>query len=245
MIYFYHIRKTGGRSFVRGYLSQFARPLAELWGMCHSGKGPIHNINEHIKVASWCLRPEPVDFAWSHGTIQSVQLPHNMDVYTVTILRDPVARFVSMYRNILRTWGHNQLTFEFKPYINDDIAKMARVLPLNKRFEILTTFSSTQNLDEALENLFGLSYFLRIENYAQDLEMFNLLTGLNIPVHHFRETRNDEGINKEMHKRLSRKVLKELVEIFEPEYAFLNYVGYERPTDFAIVAGRIKEVFYE
>lgn len=230
-IYFYHIMRTGGRSFSHAVIAQFKDP-AEVWGRCLGkwGESPVVEV-EGKKIVPWHGAPPISDFfySWSHVPVYSVKIPKGC--FTITILRDPVDRFISLFRDLKKhEWlgnaipkivGHSDL----RRFVRKDILGTAHVFPPKDCLGQLYHFSLTGNIDEAVETIRGLSYVLRIEKYEEGLKELRRLLGLKLPYLRYTDTDIPEETYHEVAAQLTPQVVEELREIFAPEYELLERLG--------------------
>lgn len=233
MIFLYHIQRTGGRSFTQSILTEFSNPW-EMWMRCHGeterDEGPVIEC-EGKKVVPWNRNPMGVcdDFfyGWSHFPAHQIELPDHC--FTVTILRDPVTRFISFYRYLrkfdyigaVNTPGY----FHIHTYLRPDILSTIEAFPKVHLYQMLHHFSPTLDVDEAVEGIGGVSYWFRMENYVNGLKGLRSLLGLKMPWKHHEDGNIPEQTEQDVREELTPKVRAQLVEIFQPEYEFLERLG--------------------
>jgi hypothetical protein len=96
-IYHYHVRKTGGTSMNAAFWALGGFDSLACKGRHHSlvGRSGLRLVGGDLKLIS----EGDYFFAHSHAPAHLVSLPP--DTFTITILRDPVARLMSYYRYLL------------------------------------------------------------------------------------------------------------------------------------------------
>lgn len=90
------------------------------------------------------------------------------------------------------------------------------------RYQMLYHFSSTLDVDEAVERIREVSYWFRMENYAQGLVDLRGLLGLKLPWIHWVDGNISQGTEETVKAELTPDVLSELTALFRPEYELLE-----------------------
>jgi len=188
---------------------------------------------EGKKIVPWHGAPPISDFyySWSHSLAHSVKIPKGC--FTMTILRDPVDRFISRARDLKK---HEQLgnllpgnpstvDHQLGVLLRKGLLGAARAcLPGRERlcFEQLYHFSPTGDIDEAIEMMKGLSYVFRIEKYEEGLGDLRELLCLELPHLHLIDKDIPKETYREVATELTPQVIEELREMFIPEYKLLE-----------------------
>jgi len=184
---------------------------------------------EGWKIVSWCGAPPISDFfySWSHVPVYNVKIPKGC--FTITILRDPVDRFVSRARDLRK---HDQLGNPIPGVFRNlgillrkGLLSAARACLPGERLEQLYHFSPTGDIDEALETVRKISYVFRMEEYEEGLRGLRKLLGLKLPHLHCTDGDIPGLVYHDIAAQLIPQVTGGLREIFAPEYELLERLG--------------------
>ena len=99
-------------------------------------------------------------FAFSHMPYHEVAVPER--TFTVTCLRDPSARLLSLYRMLMGYKANNvphPCMKEQGKWLGNCFSDFLRNIPEEHLLNQLNMFSSECNVDEAFETISSLSYF--------------------------------------------------------------------------------------
>jgi len=229
VIYFYHIQRTGGRSLVASILNQFGDP--NLWGRCMGSEGPKQIVECAAgQIVPWCADPMSVCpdfwFSWSHVPAHQFELPPQC--FTITILRDPVDRFLSYYR-FLRTYDdptrvYQPVHFNALQYLRPTVLETAEAFPPMHRYQMLYHFSEVLDANQAAARIRRLSYRFPLELFDLGLSGLGSMVNMSLnPVH--RADSIPPTTNEKVKDELTAEVRNQLVQIFQPEYALLEELG--------------------
>jgi len=178
VIFVYHIPRTGGRSLEATILSgKFPHDFMGIWSQCSTDS---HEFGD-VYVDAWTNTPQPQSWlAWSHKVFDDVMLPPK--TFTITMLRDPVQRFVSAYKLAWLTdgWIGPYLDY-FYPYLKrDSLMDTARDMPPDVLCGQLRHFSAALSVDEAAGRIASLSFVMQLERFDDDVKRLSKYLGFNM-----------------------------------------------------------------
>ena len=211
-IYHYHIRKTGGTSLNHIFLSLGDAKTEPLYrSLVQSFDNRLFkNKKVFVGWSRKLIEKGHYFYAFSHTPMHKLRLPK--DTFTITILRNPVDRVISHYNMLLEYIGgtekHPTLQKE-KEWFRNDFTEFLRRIPKKHLFRQLYMFSRSFDVDEAFENIIGLSHFFFTENFPKGISVLSKKLNMELKAVHIRKTRK--------RARLSRKELGVLRDILEPE----------------------------
>lgn len=222
MLYFYHIRKTGGTSFIALVLAQTGVPEIAYRAIAADG----YYQREHRRYEGWTTAPRPdTDFAWSHEPARDIQLPELCE--TITILRDPVERVISFYRMLL----HDSLLDKMRlprehKYLGTCLWDCTSRLPATKLFRQIEMFSQRHDVSEAADCIMQVDYRLRLESFdALQNEVCASLGVKPIDVHITGLEKLQEPNIEQVEECIAREYAAckdDLRELMDPEYHLLS-----------------------
>jgi hypothetical protein len=190
-VYLHHVRKTGGTSVSESFLAlggeeplALKRRMREGWGMARSGE---YVFAAHARRA---LRGGRYLFGWSHIPAWDLDLPPH--TYRVTILRDPAARVVSLYR-YLSDPGSDEGQPYPAPAAQRAIAaegfdRFLDRLPEPELLAQLHMFSAALDPAEAAAGVAECSLAFRIEEMESGLATLSELIGRPLEARHERRS---------------------------------------------------------
>lgn len=182
-VFHHHVRKTAGTSLNAAFWALAGLDLARL-GRRQKARGRGLTIVRHdldrIARGEWL-------YASAHAPVHQVVLPP--DTFTVTILRDPVARVRSLYRYLL--WARDEpRAGELDPYydslreeatwLGSSFAEFLERTPREHLERQLWMFSPAGDVDEAVAGVARVDAVLFTETFAEDLAA--LASRLGVPL---------------------------------------------------------------
>lgn len=189
-VFHHHVRKTAGTSLNAAFWALAGLDLGGL-GRRQKARGRgltvVRHDLERIAGGDWF-------YANAHAAAHEVALPP--DTFTVTILRDPVARVRSLYRYLL--WARDEpRAGELDPYftalreegvwLGTGFADFLDRVPIRHLQRQLWMFSPRGDVDEAAARIVRLDAVLFTETFADDLAA--LARRLGLPLAPRRERR--------------------------------------------------------
>jgi len=211
-IYHYHIRKTGGTSLNHIFLSLGDTKTNSLYRNLSLSFDNRLFKNKKIFVG-WnkrLIKEGHYFYAFSHTPIHKLKLPK--DTFTITILRNPVDRVISHYNMLLEyiegTEKHFGLEKE-KRWLGNNFTEFLKRIPKKHLLRQLYMFSKSFDVDEAFENIIGLSHFFFTENFSKGIDVLSKKLNMELKAIHIRKAKKKA--------RLNRKELSVLRNILEPE----------------------------
>jgi len=169
-IYFTHVRKTGGTSLYKSFLSLGGEdPAQVLTRMNHGVKARSGPYSFACSDRSFVFRMARYNFGWSH--LPAWQLHLKPGTFTVSILRDPISRVISLFRHLADERADEGERFharaDERAWAADGFATFLdqadRVQLLNQ----LYAFSSRFDPVEAAERIRGYSLYFFSEHYNE------------------------------------------------------------------------------
>jgi hypothetical protein len=215
-IYLYHIRKTGGTSLIHMFLASAGIDGAAAYDRLRNR--PSRRLIVGGKVfTGW--DPARIErghffFAFSHLPHHQIRLPPK--TFTLTCLRDPVARVLSHYKMLL---GYQQNSIDHPcmaregPWLGNGFEDFLARIPTEDLLNQLYMFSATFSVDEAADRIRGLSHVLFLEDLASGTEELSAKVGLPLKVAHVRQG--------ELDVELKPQSLLQLRERLDMEYGLL------------------------
>ena len=190
-VYLHHTRKTGGTSLSESFLAlggedplTVKRRMRDGWQMTVTG-GLV--VTAHHRGA---LRRGRYFFGWLHFPAWSVRLPDR--TFTVTILRDPAARVLSLYRYLLDPRADENQPFSARTRERETAAdgfdgfmdRLAEPELLGQ----LQMFSKRRDPEEAAAKIDECSLVFRVDRMADGLATLSELIGRPLSPRHERRS---------------------------------------------------------
>ena len=215
-VYLVHIRKTAGTSLNNMFLSLGGGDGSSTFDALT--RDPIHQvvIGERVFVG-WnrrLINRGDYFYAFSHIPYHELQLPP--DTFTITTLRDPVARVVSHYRMLchfrdaridhpcMRTEG---------PWLgssfDDFLARMPRQHLLNQLF----MFSKSMDPVEAIDRIAELTHVMFTERFDEGVDRLVQRARLPLEAMHVRRSTNEISLTNSAEDRL-REILRPEIDVY-------------------------------
>lgn len=218
-IYLHHVRKTGGTSITNAFLAlggeepnTVKQRLTGRLGMARSG---VLVFAGHNRAA---VESGRYFYGWTHQPAWRVKLPPQ--TFTVTVLRDPVARVVSLYRYLSDPQSDVGHPFPAPAVQRRRAAggfdRFLDQLPPTDLLNQLHMFSNRWDVEEAAETIGRCSLVFFTEDMASGLARLSQLTGRELPERHERRSKVRFEPSDEQRDRLA--------DMLAPEYALLERV---------------------
>ena len=217
-IYHYHIRKTGGTSLNHMMFSLGGDPGRKCYmalNRSDSGQG----MSNGIAFANW--KAPPIEqgnyyYAHSHTPMHKIDLPP--DTFTVTMLRDPIKRFISYYRSLMHLKTNNIPHEGMKiqgPWLANSFGDFLQNIPKDYLLQQLYMFSKDYNVEEAFDNIVNrCSHFFFTENFTEGIVELSSRIGTKLTPIHTRKSTFDFEI-KESDREYLRNLLQKEYDLIE------------------------------
>jgi len=220
MYYLYHIRKTGGRSIIHSFLALAAKDPEKLYEKL--AKQPGHRLKTNGKVfVGWDISTlkQGFFFAFSHNPSHSFKLPRQ--AYTITCLRNPLARLISYYNYLMdikkavnENPKHIHSNMPDLAWAHDDQIKFLRKAPKRHLLNQLFMFSKQMQQKEAADNISRVGLILRTENMVAGIDELSKLIKTKLYPLHFGATKTKRTPTDDF--------LHEAEHILKPELALMD-----------------------
>jgi Sulfotransferase family len=220
--YHFHVRKTGGTSLNRAFLGLGGEdPASVHWRM----RGALHatRSNGRVYVAhdAPLLERGYYTYGWHHAPAWTLTLPP--ETFTITVLRDPISRVLSLYRYLLDPDADADQPFragrEERARAAGGFESFVRSTPTVDLLNQVHMFSPRLDPAEAAEAVRHCSAWFMTEDLGQGVDRLNQSLGLDLKHRWDRRSRTDDGLRVQ-HGDLLRTVL-------APEYELLQLLGAE------------------
>ncbi|HRK69288.1 MAG TPA: sulfotransferase family 2 domain-containing protein [Hyphomonas sp.] len=218
-IYLYHIRKTAGSSLRWTFM--------DLGGTDLRGSDKERHLNAHGWVVHggrlyvthnrYLLERHAYFLGDSHFPFHDLRIPPK--TFTITILRDPVARVISHYRMLLH-WQEANIDHPARKleasYVGNSFSDFLDRLPRAHLMRQLYMFSPRYDVDEAVRNISTVNFIMLTEHYNEHLQALAQVLNLDLKPLAEKAGYGAVPLSDDDRARL-RKVL-------EPEYALFDAV---------------------
>lgn len=219
-IYHFHIRKTGGSSINYMFLT-----LSGLKGdvlIEKLSKKYNHSliINNQL-YTGWnldLLNKGNFYYGFSHYPFSMVKLKDS--TYSFTIFRDPAKRVLSHYNMLLgfikNEINHPCMSSE-KNWVGKNFLEFLDRIPKNHLLTQLNMFSSSFDINEAVNNVKKLNNYFQLEDFDNCIKSLNKDLNLNLKKMHIKKSKFEYKIKD--HE------LEYLKDLLKEEYKFLSLIG--------------------
>jgi hypothetical protein len=219
-IYCYHIRKTGGTSLNRAFLSLAGEPHETVYNRLFEGLNYYARSGNLTFVShnKYLIEAGHYFYGFSHLPAHELSLPP--DTFTITILRDPVKRVISHYKMLvyLSSNGIDHPCLETEgPWLGDGFGDFISNMPEKHLLRQLYMFSSTFDVAEAADLIRRCNYFFLTDEFQTGLKTLSKKLDLNLPHLHAKKSSVEIPITDIQRMRLR--------EILDAEYRLLNKIS--------------------
>lgn len=227
MIFLYHIRRTAGRTLFNTLASRFVEPhLVD--GLAH--RGTCNVDGKVIAAGYWTKNPsKEAVLARSHRPAHDVVIPDN--AITVTVLRHPADRVISLYRMLLNLRESGAKTPWRLPdgdtisqysWLGKNILDFAYNLPKDQLLAQLYHFSVNYNIDEAVEFVNGIDYVLHFDQLYNGIAELEKGLGLGQLTIHTTRYPHFKSVEEKISKELENSVRLDIEQLVQKETIFVE-----------------------
>jgi hypothetical protein len=219
-VYHFHVRKSAGTSLNYGFFALGGedphaveeRLVRSHFTLSH-GYGFVSNHNRLIESGRYV-------FATSHKPYWALDLPPR--TYTITVLRDPVQRVLSLYHYLSAPTSDDGYAFAAssgeRRLAAHGIDRFLDEIPTRLLLNQVRMFSSSCHVEEAATVVRSLSCVIGTDTFDAQVGRLGETLGLDLPVRRERST----GATR---RPVPPSVIQRLQEMVRPEYAFLALVS--------------------
>jgi hypothetical protein len=219
-VYFFHIRKCAGTSLISGLLSSTGADGSAAYARLGGSTQGWIELDGRI-IVGWhrhLINEGFYQFGFSHRPAHELNLPAN--TFTVTVLRDPVARVISHYRMLRYFQAHTPNDYAYQmegPWLGNGLADFLGNLPREHLLRQLYMFSPTFDVAEAAERIKSIDHVMHVERFADGIGTLGARLGVEIRQVH--EKRYDFDLE------ITDAERRQLTELLAPEYELLAKVS--------------------
>ena len=216
-VYCHHIRKTAGTSLAQSFMALGGEDPMEVWRRTAASRLPRAISGEYAFVVNHrrLLAEGAYFYGRSHHPAADQPLPPK--TFTVTILRDPVAR-VHSYYDFLVAGDEPHLPVRVpeqeRRKAEGGLDAFLNRVPTAYLLNQLSTFSERFDVSEAADRIAGCSCVLFTEEFADGLAALGRRLALPLLVHRTRVTGARSSLTDAQRERIRSRV--------EPEYELLR-----------------------
>lgn len=218
-IYFYHVRKTGGTTFAHAFLTLGGEDPRMVERRMR--RPPFCTSSDHYRFAyqdPGLLRHGHFFFGYGHEPAERIHLPDN--TFTVTILRDPADRVVSLYRYLADPRADEGQAFHSQAFEREWVRSgFTEFLDQASSFELLNQlymFSAAGDVAEAAERILRCDRVLFTEDLDRGMTELGTFLGLSLAPRRERQSKLEYEPTAAEAARLR--------ELLEPEYQLMSMV---------------------
>lgn len=190
-IYLYHVKKTGGTSISNAFLALGGEDSLtvkrRLAGHLHATRSGDFAFAAHDRRA---IQRGGYFYAWAHQPAWHLELPPR--TFTVTVLRDPVSRVLSLYRYLLDPESDAGDPFPARPerrrIAADGFDAFVERLTEKDLLNQLHMFSRDRDPEEAAARIRECSLVFFNDEMAEGLATLSDLIGRSLPERHERRS---------------------------------------------------------
>jgi hypothetical protein len=185
-VYLYHIRKTAGTALNHCFFSLSGEEPAAFYRRLTTSGGDFAIAGDKIFVI-WnkeLIERGYFHYAASHYPMHEISLPPG--TFTITCLRDPVDRMISLYRMYLDLAARDPddvppWFLRERHWMGDSFSDFLARLPREMIQQQLYMFSRSFDIDEAIARVASCSHIMVMEEFARGLAQLNTKLDLRLP----------------------------------------------------------------
>ena len=215
-VYLHHIRKTAGTSVFLSFLALGGEDPMAVWHRINHARLPrtVSGGYAFASVHRKLLAEGQYFFGRAHRPVEDQPLAEG--TFTVTVLRDPVARVHSYFDYLVagdRPDSPGRVAERERRMALDGFDSFLDQVPDRHLLSQLHTFSTTLDVSAAADRVSGCSAVFFTESYAKGLAELADRVGVPLAVHWARVTGNRTTLTSAQSDRLR--------EMLDPEYRLL------------------------
>jgi hypothetical protein len=213
-VYCYHVEKTAGVSLESAFLALGEEDPEVVRARMDASRFRRTRSNGFVFAAGDAdlIAGGRWFFAHSHWPAHRLRLPP--DTFTVTILRDPMARVQSLYRYIVgRVRDGRDVPPDRRRWVEAGFERFIERIPPNFLLRHTFMFSSRLDVGEAAERIAACSHVMSTEGFEDGLA--RLAIRLDLPLASFRHNVSSAEVE------FGEAPLERLASMLEPEYRLL------------------------
>jgi hypothetical protein len=218
-VYLHHIRKTGGTSISTAFMALGGEDPATVERRIVRVRPHVTRTGDAVIAAHdrFALQTGGYSYGWSHMPAWKLRLPPR--TYTVTVLRDPVARVLSLYRYLCDPDSDRGHAFAApasdRAWVAGGFDSFLEVMPRGDLLNQLFMFSPRLDPEEAATAISGCSLVFQLSDMSQGVATLSELLGR--PLRESNERRSPPSTFKPSDEQMTR-----LRSLLEPEYELLQ-----------------------
>lgn len=192
-IYHYHVRKTGGTSLNHMFMSLGGHDGRHIYDALCEMPSPKILLSGDKVYSAWdkdVLEQGRYFYAHAHIPHHKIQLPSG--TFTVTVLRDPVARLLSHYKMLRELRDSNSPhpgLLREGPWLGNSFTDFLGNVQRDVLHNQLFMFSPDYNPNQALENILSCSHCFLTENFDEGITQLSLKLDMPLFPRHVRRSR--------------------------------------------------------
>lgn len=220
-VYLHHIRKTGGTSVSTAFMSLGGEDPAEVERRISRVRPRVTRTGDVVIAAHdrFALQTGGYSYGWSHVPAWKMRLPRR--TYTVTVLRDPVARVISLYRYLGDPESDRGYSFAApaadRAMVAGGFDAFLDAIPRTELLNQLFMFSARSDPEEAADALSRCSLVFMLPDMGRGMATLSDLVGTPLRVTNARRSTGEEFRPTESQRERLRTML-------QPEYRLLDLV---------------------
>jgi hypothetical protein len=221
-VYYYHLKKTGGTSLARSFLEIGGEQAPTVYDRVMYGHPYAATSGDYVFVFRdvRALERGHYYFGWSHTPAWQLHLPPR--TLTVTVLRDPIQRVLSLYRYLLDERADEGLPNGpggWRRVAEGGFSHFLERLPRHDLLQHLFMFSPRYEPEEAAETIRRCHTYFFLESYAEGVATLSHQLGVSLRM------RRDRSSALDFHP--TAQELSHLRAVLEPEYELLELLRRE------------------
>ncbi len=208
-VYCYHIRKTAGTSLFHSFLALGGEDPTEVWRRLAASRLPRAVSGRYTFVVNHrrLLAGGAYFFGRSHHSATNRPLPPK--TFTVTILRDPIARVRSLYDFLVAGDDPDlpvRVSDQVRRKAEDGFDAFLDRTPTTFLLNQLSMFSSRFDVSEAADRIAECSSVFFTEDFKDGLASLGRRLDLPLAMHRVRVSREREPLTEPQIERLRSKL---------------------------------------